>query len=162
MKTTILIIAGVFTSLLSINLGAMAVRDCRSLFANKLYVEAFQTCETKFSDGDPESGFLVGQMNELGAGVVKNNKEAFRYYRLSAELGFLPAQNALARMYYLGLGVEEDLELAYVWVNIAALSGHLDSLFDRTFFERKMTKRQIERAQALSKRCIENSLKDCG
>ena len=63
-------------------------------------------------------------MYEFGLGVEKDSKEAVRLLRLSAEQGFLYAQNNLGYMYENGLGVEKDLKEAVRLYRLSADQGN--------------------------------------
>ena len=50
-----------------------------------------------------------------GRGVEQSYEEAFRWYLLAAEQGFLDAQYRVAYMYENGKGVEQSYEEAERW-----------------------------------------------
>ena len=56
----------------------------------------------------------------LGEGVPKDYKEAFKWYRLSAEQGYAEAQYNLGVLHYHGRGVLQDHEEAAKWWKLAA------------------------------------------
>ena len=47
-------------------------------------------------------------MNAAGQGVARDDAEAIRWYRKSAEQGYATGQNGLGMMYLLGRGVSKD------------------------------------------------------
>jgi len=51
-------------------------------------------------------------MHHKGDGIAQDNKEALKWYRLSAEQGNADAQNNLAVMYRKGEGVTQDYQEA--------------------------------------------------
>jgi hypothetical protein len=65
--------------------------------------------------GDTEAQFNLGLSYEYGRGVVKDMKEAARWYRKAADAGQLDAQCNLADCYSLGTGVKIDLIVAFHW-----------------------------------------------
>lgn len=69
---------------------------------------------------DPKAQFNVGNLYDTGKGVKKDLKEAFRWYRKSAEQGYAPAQVMLGAMYALGDAVEVNFKDAMNWYLKAA------------------------------------------
>ena len=57
-------------------------------------------------------------------GVLKDEGEALRWYRLAAAKGDADAQNNLGNMYRDGLGVLKDEAEAVRWYRLAAVQGH--------------------------------------
>lgn len=57
-----------------------------------------------------------------------NKREAFNYIKSSAELGYLPAMDSLACMYYQGEGTSRDYSEACKWFRKAAAEGHAGSM----------------------------------
>ena len=55
----------------------------------------------------------------------------------------------------------EDIFLAYVWYNIAALLGNEMAPTNKESIAKEMTSTQIEKAQELSKQCYNSNYKDC-
>ena len=55
-----------------------------------------------------------------GRGVLKDEKEAVKWYAKSAEQGYVIAQNNLGSCYRLGLGVESNANEAVRWYRKAA------------------------------------------
>lgn len=55
--------------------------------------------------------------------MTHNDAEAASWYRKAAEQGLDVAQNNLAWMYELGLGVERDKDEAVLWYRKAAAQG---------------------------------------
>ena len=50
--------------------------------------------------GNAEAQFCLGYLFENGVGTAQNEKEAFKWYKKSAEQGFADAQNNLGNLYY--------------------------------------------------------------
>ena len=105
----------------------------------------------------------------LGSLLQKNSKmirESHFWFSKSAELGNPEAHLALAANFILGRGVEKNLIFAHVSCNLATfLSKDIDSIRRsiqlRTELESKMSEDEINRAQQLSRKCIEKKLKKC-
>ena len=59
-----------------------------------------------------------------GRGVIRDDGEAVRWYRLAAEQGIAVAQTSLGLAYEAGRGVARDDEEAVRWYRLAAEQGH--------------------------------------
>jgi len=90
-------------------------------------------------------------MYEFGSGVTKDYKEAFKWYRLSAEQGFAYAHLVLGEMYFQGQGVPQDYVSAHMWINLAASKGHGEAIEMLNMVEKKMTPQQIEKAKEMAR-----------
>jgi TPR repeat protein len=75
--------------------------------------------------GDPAAQHNMGVMHESGEGVPQDDKEAVRWYRLSAAQGAAYAQTNLGLMYGEGRGVDKDYQEAIRWFRLAAEEGLL-------------------------------------
>jgi len=65
------------------------------------------------------SQFDVARAYYLGIGTLKDYKEAFKYFNLSATLGYAPSQTYLGYMYFLGQGITKDPSLSKYWIKLA-------------------------------------------
>ena len=112
--------------------------------------------------GDAKAQFVLGSRYANGEGVLKDEAEAVRWYRLAAESGEAIAQSILGQMYVLGQGVRKDFGLAHMWLNIASANGEegAGELRD-TFVEDNMTRDEISRAIELARTCMTSDYKDC-
>ena len=59
-----------------------------------------------------------------GQGVPQDDKEAVKWYRLSAEQGYAEAQFNLGFMYDNGEGVPQDYKEAVKWYRLSAEQGN--------------------------------------
>ena len=66
---------------------------------------------------------MLGGMYADGRGVLKDDAEAVRWYRLAADQGLAVAQNSLGFMYANGEGVLKDDAEAVRWFRLAADQG---------------------------------------
>ena len=112
--------------------------------------------------GDPSAQFKLGVMYDKGEGVLKDDAEAARWFRLAAERGHASAQLNLGVMYYQGRGVLKDPVLANMWFNIAGYNGYEQSSKNRDIIEHDMTQAEISRATELAKACMASDYQDCG
>lgn len=78
------------------------------------------------AETNPQAMYLLGTLYEAGKGVEKNMVEAVSYMKKAANLGYGPAECALADMYYEGRGVEQDYTKAVEWYSKAAAQGRLN------------------------------------
>ena len=86
---------------------------------------------------------------ELGRGVMRNDVEAARWYRMAAERGYPPAQNGVARLYELGRGLPQSDVRAYKWYSLAAAAGHVTAALDRVHLAQRMSADRIAEAKRL-------------
>ncbi|MCH7931452.1 MAG: sel1 repeat family protein [Proteobacteria bacterium] len=86
---------------------------------------------------------------ELGRGVMRNDVEAARWYRMAAERGYPPAQNGVARLYELGRGLPRSDVRAYKWYSLAAAAGHVTAALDRVHLAQRMSADRIAEAKRL-------------
>ena len=82
------------------------------------------------ADGSAKSDYTIGIMYYTGKGVKEDKKEAFTWFRKSAEQGNANAQFSLGVMYYKGVGVEQDRKEAATWLRRAAEQGEAKAQFD--------------------------------
>jgi TPR repeat protein len=88
----------------------------------------------------------------VGQGVRRNNVEAAKWFRLSANQGYAEAQRSLALLYATGQGVPQDYVLAHMWLNLSAAQGNEPAAYERdSLAEQHMTPAQIAEAQKLAR-----------
>jgi TPR repeat protein len=100
-------------------------------------------------------------MYAKGQGVVQDDVEAVKWYKLAAAQENAAAQYNLGLMYYKGRGVAQDYIQAYMWSNLAAMSGDKDSVINRDNIAKLMTKQQLAEAQKLARECLVRKYKGC-
>ena len=105
---------------------------------------------------------LLGLKYARGAGVLEDDAEAVRWYRLAAEQGDAEGQWLLGSMYGSGDGVPRDDVLAYMWFNLSGAQGHVSAQESEDIIEQRMTREQITEAQRLSREWIETHPQDGG
>jgi len=88
------------------------------------YTTALSELKPFAEQGNAVAQLLLGFMYRDGLGVIENDEEAFRWFRLAAEQGVADAQNSLGGMYEKGKGVIEDDKKAAKWRRLAAEQGH--------------------------------------
>jgi ABC-type dipeptide/oligopeptide/nickel transport system permease component len=73
---------------------------------------------------DPKDQFELGEKYYFDD---KNFTEAAKWYRMSAEQGYAPAQYELGAMYYDGEGIKQDFSEALKWFRKSADQGNADA-----------------------------------
>lgn len=112
-------------------------------------------------EGNASAQFNLGVMYATGKGVLQNDAEAFRWYRLAAKQGNVSAQKILGFMYATGKGVQRDNALAHMWYNIGNANGDAQSGQNRDIISKRMSREQIAHAQARADVCITSNYQDC-
>ncbi|WP_159946287.1 peptidoglycan-binding protein [Rhizobium sp. 18065] len=79
-------------------------------------------------DGDPVALFEIGARYTDGRGVSSDFAEAAKWYQLSADRGFVPAQYRLANLYEKGTGVPRDIATAKRYYEMAANAGNASAM----------------------------------
>jgi TPR repeat protein len=103
--------------------------------------------------------YRLGAMYMNGLGVTLNHKEARKWFRKAAEQGYDKAQCALAVNYAIGKGVFQNYVAAYAWANIAAANGSKTAPKVHGFLGKKITAKQIVKAEELSKEILKKNPK---
>ena len=80
--------------------------------------------------GHAGAQFNLGLMYANGAGVLKDDAEAVRWYRLAADQGLAGAQLNLGNRYANGAGVLKDDAEAVRWYRLAAEQGQASAQFN--------------------------------
>ena len=135
---------------------------------------------TKGSElGNRESSYNMAIAYDQGMGnIIKNEKIAFKYYKLAAERGYADAQYNVGLRQVLGVGVEKNLMSAYLWLEICAFSDTFQisndikisslSLSSRDKVEsilkllsQNMSASEIKIAKYNARKCFANNFKGC-
>jgi len=115
------------------------------------YKEALKWTRLSAEQGFAKAQHYLGEIYDRGQGVPQNYKEAVKWYRLSAEQGDAFAQHDLGKMYSEGKGVLQDYVLAHMWFNLSSSQGMTTAIKVKNIVEKKMTPRQIEKAQEMAR-----------
>ena len=83
--------------------------------------------------GDAEAQYNLGVMYNTGMGVLQDDAEAVRWFRLAAEQGQAEAQFFLGVMYNTGMGVLKDDAEAVRWFQLSADQGHASAQLNLGF-----------------------------
>ena len=83
------------------------------------YKTAFNEWKPLAEQGDAGAQHNLGWMYGNGKGVLKDDKQAVKWYQKAADQGFAKAQFNLGGMYAYGEGVLKDLSKAKYWIKKA-------------------------------------------
>jgi TPR repeat protein len=92
-------------------------------FTKKDWKRANRMLKAAADKGVASAAFDFAVSCEKGAGIRKSAKRAFEYYMNAAMLGDAQSFLEVGRMYYYGLGVSENRDLADVWLAKAERKG---------------------------------------
>ena len=90
-------------------------QDGRDAYIKGDYKTAFIEWQPLAEQGHAKAQYNLGLMYDNGEGVLKDDKEAVKWYRKAAEQGHAKAQYNLGVMYINGDGVLKDLSKAKYW-----------------------------------------------
>ncbi|MBC8285235.1 MAG: sel1 repeat family protein [Nitrospinae bacterium] len=106
--------------------------------------------------GHSAAQYNLGVMSEWGNGVPKDNAEALKWYKLSAEGSHRDAQNNLGAMYSKGEGTKQSFVDALKWFVISAENGSEAGRKNIDIVEKRMTSEQITEARKLAREWIKS------
>ena len=105
--------------------------------------------------------YNLGIMHSFGLGVVPDYKASVKSYTRAAEQYNPIAQYNLARLYFLGHGVKENLAYAHMWANHASSNGFEMGEELKGLLTELMSPSQIKEARSLASGCLKKTYKDC-
>ena len=91
------------------------------------YETALRVFKPLAEQGIARAQFILGLMADSGEGIVKDQRQAAKWYQLAAEQGSSDGQYNLGYMYENGKGVRQDYEEAAKWYQLAAEQGSVYS-----------------------------------
>ena len=94
------------------------------------YATAIKVWTPLAEQGVAPAQFYLGNMYDIGLGVVQNYKTAMKWYTLAAKQGFAAAQFNLGFMYGNGQGVLQNYKTAAKWYTLAAEQGHAKAQYN--------------------------------
>lgn len=140
--------------LLSASTFAQTFEDGLEVAQRGDYRTVFTIWRPLAEQGPVRAQLFLGATYRLGNGVPRNYAEAVKWYRKAAELGLSGAQVLVGAMYAKGEGVPEDLVQAYMWTKLAAVQGEDKAKAIKAVLRRRMTNKQVAKAQRLSRAFI--------
>jgi hypothetical protein len=102
---------------------------------------------------DPVFQYWVGYCYYNEIGVERNHTDAIKWYKLSAEQGYAPAQNDLGIIFEFGQGVEKDSKKAVELYTLAADQGHHLAQYNLGYYYRIATFVEQDYNKALELYC---------
>ena len=115
------------------------------------YATKLQKLRPLAEQGDANAQYDLGVMYRTGEGVLQDDTEAVRWYRLAAEQGDAGAQNNLALMYFNGRGVPKDYVQARMWATLATAQGNEQARKAVDLLDEMLTPAQRADAQRLAR-----------
>jgi TPR repeat protein len=97
------------------------------LYADIIYSDSLMQVALK---GNTQAQYNIGLCYENGLGVIPNQAEAVKWYRLAANKGKDYAQNTLGECYYKGMGVKQDYKQAIKWFRLASDLGNAKAQYN--------------------------------
>ena len=152
------------------NLGYMYAHGKGVLENDKIALEWWKKAAER---GDAEFQHRLAQIYKSGEDVEKSHKAYVKWNTLAAKKGHYMAQKNKAYDYLSGrisdslfgtlFGFNIDKLRAYMWMNLSIYNGYeLSNLSSyKGDFIDNMTQAQIEKAQDMSKSCLESNYTDC-
>ena len=120
-------------------------------YESKRYLDAIHEFTALAERGHGGSEFMIGVMYFYGSGVPKDTGIAAVWFHKSALKGHPPAQLAFGSIHIRGVGVEQNLTNAYMWLTLASQSNVpglvTQALTLRSDAEKEMETQQIEDAR---------------
>ncbi len=98
--------------------------EAEKAYQKEDFATAFVLFSARAEKGDTAAMNLVGVMYENGTGIIQNDKQAVRWYRMAAEQGNAYAQYNLGYMYDSGSGITQSDNQAMHWYRMAAEQGN--------------------------------------
>ena len=111
--------------------------------------------------GDARAQNFLGFMYDNGEGVLEDDVEAVRWYRLASEQGSAKAQYGLGVMFANGEGVPQSNVYAHMWWNLAAASGDRKASQNKSIIASQMTSQELANAQELARACLRKNYINC-
>ena len=130
-------------------------QEGKDAYSRGEYKTALERWEPLAKQGDAKCQYNLGLMHNRGEGVPRDDKEAVKWYRLSAQQRIPGAQSNLGLMYEKGLGVKQDYIEAHKWFNLAGMNGNEVGRKNADIVEKKMTPGQIVVAVGLAREWLE-------
>jgi len=161
MKNIILMLALMLT--LTANMAkADDFSDGLEAYNNGDYITALGLLKPLAETDHAIAQYSLGVMYDIGDGVLQDDKEAAKWYRMAAEQGLAQAQFNLGNMYANGYGLLQDHKRAHMWWNISRSNGENENAGDNIeIISRIMPPSDILKAQDMARKCVDTGYQDC-
>lgn len=117
-------------------------------FVQAVPAVAHNQIAARATKGDPDAELLMGQRYADGNGVIKNDKEAARWFEKAARHGKAEAQYRYGLALLEGRGVVQDYRAAFNWIERPAKLGHSNAQYTLGELYRYGTGTVMNKAQA--------------
>ncbi len=111
--------------------------------------------------GNVRAQNFLGFMYDNGEGVLEDDLEAVKWYRMAAEQGHAKAQYGLGVMFANGEGVPQSNVYAHMWWNVAASNGDKKANENKSIIARQMTPQELASSQKLAIACARKNYMNC-
>ena len=100
------------------------------------------------NNGYAEAEYMLGSSyNSPKYNFPVNNEKAVFWLQRAAKHGHIDAQYELGEHYHVGLGINKDLILSYVWLVLASRNESFIAIRSRNMVENEMTEEQLKTAK---------------
>ncbi|HEY9099793.1 MAG TPA: tetratricopeptide repeat protein [Thiobacillus sp.] len=103
---------------------------------------------SRAAQGDAEAQLKLGQRYAEGDGVIKDDKEAAKWFALAAKQGLAEAEYHYGLMLLRGRGVVQDYRAAFNWIEKPAKRGYAKAQYSLGELHRYGTGTPIDKARA--------------
>ena len=117
-------------------------------FVETAPVVAHSAIAARATQGDANAELLMGQRFADGSGVIKNDREAVRWFEKAARHGNAEAQYRYGLALLEGRGVVQDYRAAFNWIERPAKLGHSNAQYTLGELYRYGTGTVMNKAQA--------------
>lgn len=100
------------------------LEEGKTAFLRQEYQKAYALLLPPAEGGDTFAQTSIGYMLSQGLGVIKNERDAIRWYEKAALKGDSDAQYNLGSMYERGRGTDQDFQKAFEWYTRSAEQGN--------------------------------------
>ena len=97
--------------------------DGKEAYNNGDYTQAIKTWVPLAAQGHAGAQNNLGVIYVMGKGVIRDDREALKWFRLAAAQGDANAQYSLGSMYKTGYGITQNYQEALKWFRLAAEQG---------------------------------------
>jgi len=94
-----------------------------------IWNQQFANKSIKAEAGDMKAQYDVGNMYLKGQGTVRNEQQAYEWFKKAAESNYSRAQYKLGYLYHRGEGVNKNNKKAFKWINLSAKQGYKPAMY---------------------------------
>jgi len=145
---------GICKAPLATDVVAGLVEDSQAACNQGDYATAVQKLRPLAEQGNAGAQFILGRLHAHGTGVLRDGREAAKWYLKAAKQGNASAQFNLGWLYACpeDRDVVQDYMRAYMWFRIAKENGHETAQVCIDAVEKMITPAQIAKAEKLARK----------